>query len=354
MQVVITKEKLMAGVSKGIITGQQGEELWKLFSLEGCVEEDTRENITNESAFVKMLYYSGTVIIMGAMGWFMNKAWDSWYGAGIAGITLLYAVAFISIGRAFTKKSAVVKDLFYIMAVAMTPLFTYGIQKWLGIWPGIDPGGYQNFHMYIKGGWMVMELSTLLIGTLALRYVKIPFGMAIPAFILWYISMDITPLLFGQDHNWGIRKYISIVFGMLMISIGFSIDNKKKVDYSKWLYIFGGISFWGGLSSLTSSNEWSKFVYFIINSVMMGGGTLLQRKVFIIFGSLGCIGYVGHLAYSVFQDSALFPFVLVGFGLSIVFNGWFCHKYRENIRKKLVQITPQFIINKLPNNRGQA
>jgi len=196
-----------------------------------------------------------------------------------------------------------------------------------------------------------MELVTLGVGTVALRYIKIPIGMAIPAFILWYMSMDITPILFGHDYNWDMRKYVSITFGVIMISIAFIIDNRKTVDYGKWLYIFGGITFWGGLSTLASASEWSQALYFIINVMMMCVGTLLGRSVFTIFGSLGCIGYIGHLAYSIFRDFAFFPIALAGFGLLVVFIGWFFHKNREVIREKLFKITPQAVMNILPHNR---
>lgn len=353
MEVIVTKDKLSEATSKGIITQNQEECLWNLFITGSNIDAETSKSITRESAFIKMLYYSGTFIIIGAMGWFMNRAWDTWNGAGVAAIALVYALGFILTGRAFSSKSKVLSNLFYVIAVAMTPLFTYGIQKWLGIWPGKYPGDYRDIHTYIKGGWMVMELVTLVVGTVALRYIKIPVAMAIPAFILWYMSMDITPILFGDDYNWINRKYVSITFGAIMIVVAFIIDKRRSVDYGKWLYIFGGVAFWGGLSTFNSSNEWSKFLYFLINVTMMCVGTLLARRVFIIFGSLGCIGYIGHLAYSVFRNSSFFPIALAGFGLFVVFVGWFCHKNRETIKEKIFAITPQAVLNILPQNRSE-
>lgn len=351
MKVSVTKEKLTQAIEKGIITPQQAESLWELLKADTNVETETLATNKSESAFVKMLYYSGTFIIIGAMSWFMNKAWDSWHGAGVAAIALVYALGFILTGKSFSKKSKVISHLFYVMAVGMTPLFTYAIQKSLGIWPGVYPGNYGDFHTYIRGGWVIIEWVTLVVGIVALRYIKIPVAMAIPAFILWYMSMDITPILFGNDHNWSNQKYVSIVLGLVMIAVAFVIDNKKSVDYGKWLYIFGGIAFWGGLSTLNSTNEWSKIVYFIINAMMMCIGTLLGRKVFMIFGSLGCIGYIGHLAYSIFWNSSWFPIALAGFGLLVVFIGWFFHKNRDAIREKIFAITPQAVINILPQNR---
>ncbi|WP_378953017.1 hypothetical protein [Pelosinus sp. sgz500959] len=351
MKIIITKDKLSEATSKGIITQRQEEELWNLFCTNSSIDRENSKITPEESTFVKMLYSSGAFIIIGAMSWFMNRAWNSWNGAGIGGIALFYALAFILIGRIFSKKSKVLSDQFYVMAVAMTPLFTYGVQKWLGFWPDKFPGDYQEFHMYIKGGWMTIELVTLLVSTVALRYIKNSLAMAIPAFVLWYISMDITPLLFGYDDDWNYRKYVSIFFGVNMIIAAFIIDNRRTIDYPKWLYIFGTITFWCGISALDSTNEWSKLLYFIINITMMCAGTLLNRTVFIIFGSLGCIGYIGHLAYSIFYSSSFFPIALAGFGLFIILIGWFCHKNREIIKERMLEITPQTIIARLPQNR---
>jgi hypothetical protein len=40
--------------------------------------------------------------------------------------------------------------------------------------------------------------------------------------------------------------------------------------------------------------------------------------VFVVFGAFGVFYYVGHLAWEIFEDSLLFPFVLSAVGLSII------------------------------------
>ncbi|NIS64150.1 MAG: DUF2157 domain-containing protein, partial [Gemmatimonadales bacterium] len=67
--------------------------------------------------------------------------------------------------------------------------------------------------------------------------------------------------------------------------------------------------FWGGLSSMESDSELSKFLYLCINLVMIAVGATLSRRVFAVFGGLGVAGYLGHLAYNVFKDSLMFPFM---------------------------------------------
>ena len=74
-----------------------------------------------------------------------------------------------------------------------------------------------------------------------------------------------------------------------MIGLAFWVDIRShhKADYAFWIYTFGVIAFWGGLSSQNSHNEISKFIYFCTNLLMIGVGVLLIRRVFVVFGALG-------------------------------------------------------------------
>lgn len=72
---------------------------------------------------------------------------------------------------------------------------------------------------------------------------------------------------------------------------------------------------------MKSNSELSKFAYLCINLALIGTGAMLSRRVFAIFGGMGAAGYIGHLAYGVFKDSVLFPFVLTFIGLGVVYLG---------------------------------
>ncbi|HEV2381872.1 MAG TPA: hypothetical protein VG206_19045 [Terriglobia bacterium] len=74
----------------------------------------------------------------------------------------------------------------------MTPLIIYGLERGTGFWPASDPGVYRDFHQWIRGGWVLMELGTVLTALIALAFVRFPFVTAPIAFALWYMSMDLT------------------------------------------------------------------------------------------------------------------------------------------------------------------
>ncbi len=62
---------------------------------------------------------------------------------------------------------------------------------------------------------------------------------------------------------------------------------------------------------------------------------------FMGFAALGVAGYLGHLAYSVFEDSLLFPIVLTLIGLGIMALGLLYQKRRAALSDKLQTLLPE-------------
>lgn len=182
-----------------------------------------------------------------------------------------------------------------------------------------------------------MELATLAVGiAMAWKY-KYPFLLMPIAVTLWYLSMDLSAFLSGSNLNWELRMLVSMYFGALMIVLAVWVDIRswRQPDYAYWLYLFGVVAFWGGLSSQHSESELSKFIYFCINLLMIGFGVLLLRRVFVLFGALGCCFYLGYLAAEVFQDSWLFPIALVAIGLALIYFGAWWQKHERLITQRM-------------------
>lgn len=343
----IEQDDLKWAASKGIIDGQQAESLWQALSNKAA--ERPRFGL------VHVLYYFGALLVIGAMGWFMTSAWEGFGGAGIFTISALYAIVFVGLGYTLWDRPGlrIPSGLLVTMGVCMTPLAVYGLQRWLGIWAFDDPGEYRSFHRWIKGGWLMMEVATIAAGLLALRFFKFPFLTAPIAFALWYMSMDLTPIIYeSDDFSWDERKLVSIWFGLAMIVGSYLIDRRTKEDFAFWGYLFGAIAFWGGLSLMDSDNELSKFLYFLTNILLMGLSVFLQRKIFVIFGAIGSFGYFGYLAAHVFADSMLFPFILTIVGLMVLYCGILLHRYGHKIEQGLVAAMPEWMRKLRPSVRA--
>lgn len=329
----VTKKKLNDAAAEDIISVQQAEALYKFLSIQ---DQDVPK-----FTFTHVLYYLGGLIAIGAMTLFMNLGWEIFGGAGILSISVLYAGVGLKITNSLAAKGlSIPAGICATFVVCLTPLAIYGLQQWLGFWP--DESVYRDYHRYIKWNWLYMELGTLAIGVAVAWKYKYPFLMMPIAVTLWYMTMDITAMIAGGDMTWQLRKIVSLYSGLLMIGLAFWVDirSQRKSDYAFWIYIFGVIAFWGGLSAQNSNDEFSKFIYLCINLLMMAVGVVLVRRVFVVFGAIGSCGYIGHLAYDVFADSLLFPIALTAIGFGIIYMGILWQKYEFTITKTLRSILP--------------
>ncbi|MBI4414484.1 MAG: hypothetical protein HY576_08930 [candidate division NC10 bacterium] len=197
-----------------------------------------------------------------------------------------------------------------------------------------------------------MEVGTIIAGVVALRFIRFPFLTAPIAFSLWYMSMDLTPLLFGKtDFTWNERLWVSLWFGLAVLVVAYVIDRRTREDYACWGYLFGMLAFWGGLSLMETGSEFRRFLYGLINVGLMLLSVLLDRRVFIVFGALGVFGYLGHLAYSVFKDSLMFPFVLSVLGIVIIYLGIKYQRHRDVIDRSILGLLPEQLRHLLPRER---
>ncbi|MBI1823949.1 MAG: DUF2157 domain-containing protein [Nitrospirae bacterium] len=341
----ISKEAFQKA-SIGLISNEQVETIWK------ALEEN--DQVRPQFDLANIAYYFGAMTVISAMGWFMTRAWEQFGGGGIFVISAIYAICFNLAGRTLWKKEhlKIPGGLLFTMAVSMTPLAIYGIERLAGIWPQGDPGAYPGYHIWVKGSWFLLEVGTMIVGIITLWFIRFPFLMAPVAFSLWYMSMDMTPLLFGQsDFSWNQRLWVSLYFGLAMLLVSYFIDNRTKKDFAFWLYLFGMTAFWGGLSLMENQGELQKFLYCLINIGLVVVSVLLDRRVFIIFGSVGVFGYLGHLAQRVFNDSLMFPFVLTLMGILIIYLGTLYQRNRQSIENAVLGFIPDRLRKLLPKER---
>ena len=307
------RAELEAAVREGIITGDQADRLVAFLAPRAAPR----------FTFVNVLYYLGGMVAIGALSLFMTLGWQQvgpWFAFSIAiGYLLLFLLLTHWLGE--RKGLAVPAGIMATLAVVVVPLAIFFAQQALGYWGPGKP--YRDYHVYIDWRWIMMEFGTLALGAILLWRYRFPFMLMPIAVTLWYMSMDLVPFLFGDWHDWEIRKWISLWFGLAMVLLAFWVDMRSRAsrDYAFWLYLFGVLTFWGGLSAMRSESEISKLLYCMINLAMVLTGAVLGRRVFAVFGGMGIAGYLGHLSWRVFKDSLIFPVALTAIGLAIVWLG---------------------------------
>jgi hypothetical protein len=332
----ITRKQLSQAADEQIISREQADALYRF--LQAQPDEVPR------FTFSHLLYYLGGLIAIAAMSVFMTLGWEAFGGAGIFLISVVYAaIALIITHRLAARKLVIPAGICAAFVVCMTPLAIYGLQHWIGVWP--DDSVYQDYHHVVKWHWLYMELATLAVGSVMLWKYRYPFLVMPVAVTLWYMTMDVAVLVSGEDITLPTRGLISLYGGLLMIGLALWVDIRSRhhADYAYWLYLFGVVAFWLGLSIQESDSELSKFLYFCINLAMVGVGAVLLRRVFVLFGALGICGYLGYLAFHVFQDSWLFPIALSAIGLGIIYVGIQWQKHEQAITHKLRALLPVVI-----------
>lgn len=337
----LSRATLARAVEQNVLEAHQAEALWDFL--------ERQDDATPAFRPAHILYYLGAMIALGAMTLFMNLGWERFGGQGLMGIAFCYLVVMLmATGKLLARPGlSLPAGITATLAVGMVPLGIYGLQHVLGMWPeGISRAqAYRDYHRYIDWRWLYMELGTLLAGVLVLWRYRLPFIMLPVAVTLWYLSMDLVPMLFGGKpaEFFSIEgRMITLAFGLIMTLVALWIDLRDQDgrDFAFWLYIFGVAAFWGALSSLRSDSELRKLLYALFNIGLIAVGAALGRRVFAVFGGLGVAGYLSYLSYVVFKDSLLFPAALTAIGLGTIAVGVVWQRHEAAIGTTLRALLP--------------
>lgn len=327
-----TARDLEAAVSAGILDSGTAERLKGFLAGREPAPAPAAAAKSSRFDLTHVLWYAGALIIMSAMGMFSTLAFSMMGGTGLAATGLAYAFGLWRMGDRLWQndETRTPGGLLIAAAVAMVPLIVFGVQSAADIWPGDKaPGQYKSFFTYIAGGWIPMELATLVASLVAIRRYPITF-IAFPAAVcLWFLSMDLAAWLASeQSFNYDLRRRVSMIFGLVLLVGTWASEMKpRRTDYGFWLHLVAAVTFWGGLTFQSSGSELGKFLYFLINIGLIGFAIFIGRRVYAVFGVMGMMTYLGYLSYKVFKDSLLFPFALSGVGLAVV---WLGIKYARN------------------------
>lgn len=290
-------------------------------------------------------YYLGALLIIGAMGWFITNAWDRLSGIALTVIAVIYGILFGGVGFRLYRQAAtkLPGGLLIAVAVCMTPMAVYGLERQFGWWPATDPGFYAHFHPRIDGSWILMEIATMLVAMIALRWVRFAFITAPAAYALWYLSMDATAFLFGKHWTFHQECWISVCFGFVMLIAAYLMDGKSEVDFSFWLYLFGLLTFTGGLTLLGDGSQFGKSIYCLVHLLLMILAIILQRRAFLIFGAIGVFAYLMGEAEGYFRNSFGFTISLTLIGALFIAAGIYYKRNEHTIEARLFPLIPNRI-----------
>jgi hypothetical protein len=328
-----TEADLRKAVAAGLLSEEQRGRIIAYLGQDG----DGAAHPTATFDLTHVLWYGGALIVMAAMGLFSTAAFGMMGGWALFATGALYAIGLWLAGRNLWRRDLLTPGgLLIAAAVSMVPLMIFGVQEALGLWKDaqVPPGSYRNFFTYVNGSWLYMEVGTILAALFALRFYKVPFLLLVGGIALWFMSMDIAMWFTATAADFQdieTRRKVSLVFGLCMIAVAWAIDLKRPggPDLAFWIHIFAAATFWGALTASPDSTGLTRFIYALINLLLIGFGLFIDRRIYAVFGAIGIAAYLGYLAYDVFNDMILFSFALSGIGLIVIALGlWLNRHYR--------------------------
>ncbi|MCR5290763.1 MAG: hypothetical protein K6E51_12290 [Treponema sp.] len=307
-----------------------------------------KEQDTESNPLQKFLFYTGSLIIISGMTWLLGTCWADMDYAALLTISMVYFVVFTLAGIGVTQKLKITLggNLLFCIAIAVVPMIVYSILNLSDVWSGDK---YGDFYIWIRGKWIVLELSTIAVALLFLIKVRFHFIVFLISFCLWYLSMDIVPVIYRENWiSWFQRAHISKIFGTLMIATGYILHLKKKRDFAFWLYLFGLFTLTFGFSFFYNADSSGFFILLLIHIVMCFVSLFLEEPVFMVFGAIGIGEFLSRMAYELFKGSKLFPFALTIIGALIITVGIIYQKNRSNIQNAISKLIPECVINLRP------
>lgn len=342
-------------VAAGILTSQQAEKLEAFMASSQMPAVSTSSQAPKQRFDLPhVLWYFGALIIISAMGLFSTLAFSLIGPGALLATAVVYAVGFVLLGHRMWHRNGLITPggLLITAAVSMAPLAIFSAQEMFGLWGELGkPGQFKSFFHWIKGGFVPMEVGTILAALVAIRFYRFPFILFIAAVALWFMSMDLAEWLKGSSASFSERRNVSLIFGLVLIPVAWAIDLRRRdQDFGFWIHLVGIVTFWCGLTFQESSSELGKFLYFLINLGLIGLAVYLSRRVYAVFGGIGVMTYLGYLSSKVFKNALLFPFALSLIGLAIIGLGVLYFRNAEKIEQTLQRKLPAVLLRLRPHH----
>lgn len=252
---------------------------------------------------LNVLYFGGGMVILTSMSLFVTVGFSQFGTAGLFYIGFSYIVFFHT--SAFIlwhsyEQYKIIAGIFATIGVGICPFVIFSFLDVIKYLNHRGGDNYRSFHIYISSSFVPIEIGTGIFGLFTILIVPFPFITMPVAFCLWYLTMDISEYFARGNLTWKIRCQVSVVSGFIIMLGGLFIEKiiNPSTDFSFWIYLFGLIAFWSGLSFQESDNSFNKILYILIQVglIVSSHTVFLDRYMFAFFGLLGFLAIYTAMA----------------------------------------------------------
>ena len=272
---------------------------------------------------ITIAYALGGLLVVFALAWFLLERWKVLGPGGVLGVALLYAAAFAVVGTVLRRRGfEIAGGLTIVLAVAMTPVWTWAILRLTGEMP--DPAAWDNalsrYDPYIATRLIVLELATIGVGLAAARRVRF-FVLAAPiAAALVALLLHIGQALGDPRLTWYTGPYYQCVVACAMLAVAYAVERRQPEgeDYAFWFYLAGVIMLFVAYSQVWPYIGRWRHAITLVAAAFVIASLYLRRRTLLIAGGLMAFLYLGYLAFDVFRRVVALPIALATLGLLVI------------------------------------
>lgn len=342
-RLTVSQADIDAAAGQGLIPADSAPRLWSF--LQDRITQRQSDPASGESPFTlsSLSWYSGAVILLLAMSWLDAQFWDTWNGGAMALITAVYTCAFAAAGARLwkTDQLRIPGGVFITLAAALTPVFVMATERVLGLW-SLDLNWRASAGLELS-----VATSLALSAWVGLRSYKFPLLSAPLTLGLMGAVMSAYSLLSGAGYA---GDNFMLGLGVAVMGGAFIADRSGKQAFTFWPYLFGAITAWGAFTDIFAwhGSEAGMLFYAVCNVGMMLASVILARRIFVVLGAIGAVGYLSHLTWTVFAGSMLFPVVMSVFAIGVIWGGVYYQRNEARIDAAILGLVPSGLRQYLP------
>jgi hypothetical protein len=319
---------IAAAAERGVVDARQRDALISIADeITGASRRDEAASSPTESrrAFnpVIIAYSAGALLVLFALGWFLADRWRDLGGVGVLLVSGVYMAVFAITARQLGRRGfRVAGGLVAALAVAMTPVWAWALLRITGEWP---PSTYYNdpllrYQPWISSRWIILELTTIAVALITVRKVKF-FAIAIPiagAFVGFL--MNLGSALGDPEISYYVGPYYACLVACLTFAVAYAIDRRQgdTEDYAAWFYVAATIVLLFGYIGVWRTIGWWRHALPLVAAVFVIAALFLRRRVLLLAAGIAAFGYLGYLAFDVFEKVIGLPIALAGLGLLVI------------------------------------
>jgi hypothetical protein len=300
----IERADLERSVGAGILSPAQADAVWaSLGARPGAPEPlgpapEPPRGLLRDVGTVALSLADSTVA-----GLLLFAAWER-YGSGAGALLAsVGAAALFRMGAWVSRRSFEAAASVHVAAgIAAVAAAVYGLRAWAGLAAGADPTS-DTLAAWVAGDDFPAILAAVVAAALAIRAYRLPFLSAVLVATLWFLAIDVAPVIFGPSPAWDQRALLSAAVGLLAIGAGVALDGRTRRDHSFWIYLAGLVALCGALASARSTS--SVAIGGVVNGALVASSLLLRRRTFAVFGAFGLADVGGRLAMDGLVEAAV-------------------------------------------------